>query len=219
MSALVTNKVISKKKRMRKAKLRPRTANAVKAIVRAEMAPLVEKKHFDTAFTSQAIDGTFSQFFDLSNIPQGTADTQRIGDKIYLESIQFKFMLQSPDNWSYTRVQLVQWNEDTAVANVSMGTTLQSATTIPRDLCSPIQIDKGSKFKILYDKLFSQVLSAETQDVSFSLFKNKGFKRVIEYGNSVTSGMSHIFLLVCSNSALVPHPTIDGWARLRYRDA
>lgn len=214
-----TFKTVNKKKRMKKAHLRPRTANAVKAIVKAAIAPIMEKKHFDTAFTSYGMDNSFSQFTDLSMIPQGVLDTQRIGDTVYIESIQFKFIVQSPDNWNYSRIQLIQWHEDTAFSNPSMAITLQSATTIPRDLVSPLQIDKNQKFTILYDKLFGQVAAAETQDISISLYKDKGFKRKLEFTNSSTTGMGHFFLLVSSNSNVVPNPTLDGWVRIRYRDA
>lgn len=206
-----------KKRKPRSKKLDRKTAQAVKNIVQAQLAPVIEKKHKDTSI-SVSNASTFNQYLNLTAITQGDSDTTRDGDRVTIDSIQLRFKLQCIDSTNVQRLVLVQWHEDTVLANAALSTILQYSSSIPNDIYSPYQIDKNSKFKVLWDRTFTQVLTQESDQISVNVFINKGFKKEIQFTNAASSGVGHIFLLYVSDSTVTAHPTIQGWARVRYYD-
>lgn len=141
----------------------------------------------------------------LNGIGQGTDYTQRIGRKVQLKSILFRFDIlqktQSAPDGDTARVMLIYDCQTNAAAPV-VGDILQTVNYL-----SPMNLNNRDRFKVLYDKFIPlNPMQTVTNPYGTPLRKNfKVFKKLKEemiFGNTsntvadITTGA--IFLLVIS---------------------
>lgn len=210
------NKQVSKKYKKKQQKM-PVNMRLLKALVNKTVQKNIETKYIDTF-----IDGTTGVVFGtalitrLSSIAQGTSDINRVGDRVLLNGLSFKFNCVAADAVNRMRVSIIRWQEDD-------GSTLPSNSQVYQNISSNIQSFfnydglKAGRFKVLYDK----VVDVELNNGDTQLYFHKTFnlkKAQIGFTGSL-SGRGHIYCIVNSDSGLTPHPSFDGLARLTYKDA
>lgn len=180
------------------------------------------QKNIETKFVDTSIDGTTGIIYGtaliqrITTIAQGTADINRVGDRVLLNGLSLKFNCVAGDTVNRVRVSVIRWQEDD-------GSVLPTNSSVYQGITSSIQAFfnydglKGGRFKVLYDK----IVDVETQNGDTQLFYHKTFnlkKAQIGFTGSV-SGRGHLYVIVNSDSAGIPHPTFDGLARVTYKDA
>jgi len=180
----------------------------------------VETKFVDTIFDSGVggiVSGTYI-FTRLTSTSQGLNDAaNRIGDTIKLKALQCRFNVVASDVTNRVRVTIIRWNEDD-------GFVSPTATQVYQNPLSTIQsyfnfdTMKMKKFDILYDR----VVDVEDQDhkqIQHKIYLSLKGRRV-QYNNaSSTVGTGHIYFIYSSDSAAIPHPSIDVYSRVTYKDA
>lgn len=146
--------------RLAPARLAPRTASAVKKIVKSQMNQVIETKVNDYYFTPLGnLTSIFhNTWFRLEDDPyylfQGTADseasgpTNRVGDTIYAKSVHFQISMASSPSFSTMQYRFV-------VLKLKSGTTLLSDITdhpqCPNRLMAPIDREQQSLMSVLHD--------------------------------------------------------------------
>ena len=192
-----------------------------------------EKKYADTTLTYTGVDSSGSvNLLNIPNIIEGVGDTDRIGQKITLKSINIKGQLTvghglTPDNFNQLRIMLVKYQ--------THGSTTPPISAIlqyhdPAVYTDEIQMNslykKNStfKFKILYDKvhLLGYKLAAANNTHTFT---PKRFK----ISHKVTNGDLHYTdvanptgwtyaLMYFSDSSAVNNPSISFVSRVTFVD-
>lgn len=194
-----------------------------------------EKKYYDIINTSAGplawSDG--GNIFDITSIPQGTTDITRIGDKIMLNSIEIRYMLQSTFSANPTiydqfyRLILFKWYDDSGPTTEDILET--SATAI--GIISVYDHDRKPKRKILLDEMVSATITKE-----FTTFRNTAIHknffvdlkkrsrriREVAFEASTVNGIGKIYMLIISNIPLASIPgngmTWRIYTRLNYTD-
>jgi hypothetical protein len=178
-------------------------------------------RNTETKFIDTAIDGTTGIVFgtalivNLSQMTQGTADTQRIGDRVKLKALNLKYNCIATDASNRMRVTIIRWKEDSS-------SSVPSNTQVYQNLFNTIQTFfqydgiKSGKFEVLYDKCEDIELS----NGNLQIYRHKYMKlnKFLGFTGS-TSAKGHIYCIVNSDSGVIPHPSFDGIARLTYKDS
>lgn len=214
----------NKKKRGRRNNnaLSRKQARAVKAIVEAELEDVTELKFNDRIYTLGLTVAPL--IYDLtSTIVLGTNGYDRIGLDIELKSIWFKFQLGLADTFNYMRIIFFQWYDDVSAAFPAWDDIFQyPAAGNPvnvSDFMSPYGLNKGKdrSFKVL--KNIELILDNDNPAQIITGYIDKGFRKSINFGTASTLGNNHIFMMVVSDSAAIPDPTLEGVTRLRFTDS
>lgn len=210
----------------------PRKKNNVRAIVRQELNKKIETKeieydHTDIAGYSLAdVSYGTSSFVSrpLDGITQGVGDAQRIGTKITLRGMYFRFALQSKTAYANFRLMVVtpkgdKIEESTTSAFIQqlLSNTASSAT----QYLAPVDTDL---YKVHYDKYM--LLREEyngTTAYPMTRFATRflKFNKPITYVPGSTSALNQIFFVAISDNATsLSYPgAVAGFLRLYYQDA
>jgi hypothetical protein len=185
-------------------------------------------KYFDTV---TGLDTTTSsgKVTNLSAIPQGASISNRVGDEIYLESIEFamniQFIVTAAGSASALRLILFQYYLDTSLASASASTVLQY-TAQPYALASPFNMTnlRQENFGIIWEQLFPLAGNVNTANGvgnygPTSTFIRKVFpiKRRLRYDAAATTGNGHLYLLAVTDSSTAG-PTYSWVSRVNYSD-
>jgi len=158
-----------RKRRASKKKSATLTRADVNLIVNRKFAQTLEKKFFDATFAFSA--GTAAGQFpssdgwieDLSDMTQGVGITQRVGDRIAPTSLEFRWLIFTPNaagliTGLFFRMVIFIWT-----AAPTIGDILTSGTTPFENLISPFTHNTKENRKILFDQtilLFDSFSSA-----------------------------------------------------------
>ncbi len=187
-----------------------------------------EKKFFDTALTDAAVAATMT-INNLTIIPEGNGESDRIGRKITLKSVSILYSLVLPGATGATissdtvRCMLVQ-DTQTNGAQFTATQLIDTDTMISFN-----NLANSSRFKVLYKAEYKlRSIGGAPSGAAFILSEDQKFLRFtkainipIEYDNSATTG---VITSVRSNNlywvtqAEGGHCTATGNARVRYTD-
>lgn len=155
----------------------------------------------------------------LTDIGQGTTDQQREGDQLTIRSIEVNWSwngssLTTPDQSNIGRIIVFQW----------FPATVPSAANILADLTpayvtlSPYNHDSRFQFKILLDKKSPISLNGPSVTYNRRYIKG-GMKRKIQYiaGSSVVAA-NMIYVLMVSDSGVIPDPIGTYAIKVNYSD-
>jgi len=136
-----------RKRRASKKKSATLTRADVNLIVNRKFAQTLEKKFFDATFAFSA--GTAAGQFpssdgwieDLSDMTQGVGITQRVGDRIAPTSLEFRWLIFTPNaagliTGLFFRMVIFIWTAD---GTPTIGDILTSGTTPFENLISPLR--------------------------------------------------------------------------------
>lgn len=177
-------------------------------VVNKTLNKRIEKKWYDLSINHAAT--TAGALYDItSSIQQGTANGQRVGDKIKAISAFMRVTVDGQDSpGNLTRVMIVQGKKVLALS----------------DMPSIHGAINSDKMKILYDRLTFQEPATGTAGNKYcSILENEIFLRsTIDFqSNTGTLGdtVNGIYLYTVSDSLAPTHPGVAGFIRIKYRDA
>jgi len=180
-----------------------------------------EPKYFDFLSVANSI-GAGSTFFGLVGIPQGVAQSQRVGDFIQPLRLLFNFSLYTANTDIITTVRLIfiRWRPSDIVAPV-IANILE--TPASANVLSHFNFQLQESYDVLWDRYFSAsgLATAPTVASNFGgnhlnipLKKNPE----IDFGLGLQSSVNAIYLIAISDSSLAPFPQLNFNARLYYED-
>jgi len=204
-----------RKRRASKKKSATLTRADVNLIVNRKFAQTLEKKFFDATFAFSA--GTAAGQFpssdgwieDLSDMTQGVGITQRVGDRIAPTSLEFRWLIFTPNaagliTGLFFRMVIFIWTAD---GTPTIGDILTSGTTPFENLISPFTHNTKENRKILFDQtilLFDSFSSAvrttnnnSTGKVVIPLGKFQNKWGPVRYDAAGTTGQRKIWWLDC----------------------
>lgn len=191
---------------------------AVKKYVKGQLKKRIERKFTNRVFNlSPDTTGTISKFMDTEPAP-GTSDIQRIGDRIRLTSLDFRYTLIHSDGTNFTRIILFQWKDDDSNYTPVVNDVILAGGNA---LVSPIRHDqrKAGMINVLMDRVHSQSDSGSNAAIFRRKFFTRGFGREVQFINGTQKGVNNIYMLTISDSGAAPHPTLDAFMRLNYTDS
>lgn len=169
---------------------------------------------------TQGVTG-YSDLLDLES-----TSSHRIGNTIIPVAIQMNYTINCADSYNVFRVILFQWlinsDESPTVGDIVMGTGTANSTL------QMYNYHNKNNYKILYDQ--THILSTNAgnnytvvRHVRIPNSKLK-IKRWVyegdnENGFSAKLQKGGIYYMLCSDSTIVPHPTINWSCRLLFTDA
>lgn len=190
-------------------------ARKVKKVINA----VAEKKYHDIQAGTQSPD-TSGVVVDLSAVPQDTTvsgDTVRVGDEIYIRSLQIRGNIIDADSYNAVRVIVFQWLMDTSIAGAAptVANILQSIAGGYGTLSS-FNHDSHTQYRILYDKVFLP----DTDDPIkyFKFYCSKFYRKKISFTAGGTGAANKLYLLLISDSSVASHPRVDYVTRLNFTD-
>lgn len=145
--------------------------------------------------------------YELTDIDQGDTQYTRTGNSIFVTGFYFRGYLTCADTTNLVRVIMYIPKDPSSVLAPSPQSNLDM------DVCT-----------IIYDKLFTLAYQQDTHQRILIIKKkfNRGRKRGIhvqyEDGTGTNVTKNKIMLYFVSDSAAVSDPTIDGQARLYFKD-
>lgn len=192
-------------------------------LIKQTTVKLAEKKYrLSTSNGGQTVDAT-GTVTCISNIPQGDSDEERIGDQIYLRSIEVMWDAVVYDTYNFLRLMIIQWfpqvTDTSGTSPISIANNiLFDGTSDVENYNMPYYHDNRYQFRVLYDKTITvNTDMPATRRHHFHI--TKGFKRKIQYyGSSTTNGMNQIFVIKISDSTAASHPTINSAFKLNFSD-
>lgn len=204
-------KFLGKKKTFKRQKI------ATKKYVNFKLAKTVETKYVDTVVNLNP-DQSYSMN-RITNISQGTADAaQRVGDRINLRKLFFDLEFNAADVTNQFRLIIIMWKVNSAYRVPQDGDILAHITTNLDHLHSHFNWDNRDQFRVLYNKTFSLCSSSPTQ--CKNMRKKISLKgKHIEFTAAGTDAVNHIYFYIVSDSGATPHPTMQGYFRITYKDA
>jgi hypothetical protein len=114
----------------RKARNTQASPGQVKSIVHQILKSTSELKYFDT-YEATTGSSTTVGFAELSLVPQGPAQSQRVADTMWLQHIDFRFSVNAANGavFSHMRLFLFIWKENTLAAVPTSATIFTAAAS------------------------------------------------------------------------------------------
>lgn len=199
--------------------LKPVKRGEVGTIVSHKIATLEEKKYIDISDITTFFNSGYVR--DLSPIPQGVSQGQRVGDKVNWATLEFRavFNLSITTDTSIRCIIFMHKQNSfnfipTAASPVPTAAYLGSATATS----FPYDIENKKNVKILYDS--GPMVPRNSSTGSIVIKKTISLKNVKSIFNpATTSGTNKIFLLFYGDGALINACGVAYVSRLWYRDA
>lgn len=182
------------------------------------MARMVEKKAVDYTFSS-GVSGVSNSgiLFDGTSITQGVLRTNRVGGQISPHALYIKGFVNadSTDAQNTVRVLVFQWNDTTAPTTSDVFESGYQATIAPYRWSN-----SGTRLKILYDKSFISYHTGDTwrREVNFRLPFPKSLQTRYSGPGAGDGVAGRIYVMMISDSSLLPHPTCVLTSRLVFTD-
>lgn len=181
--------------------------------------PVGQIKYYDSSIFAAL--GTTPGYQDLTNIPQGSAQQQRVADTIFVDRIEVRstFEQATSDVYNVCRNIIFAWKPNTA--SLTPGTTSIIEDPVTFIVWSPLNYEGRQEYHIIKDMLFPIVgttsaptnITAVTQIYTLRMKNHR-----VQYNKGVTTGTNHIFWMNLTTSAIAPHPMYNVVFRVWYRD-
>lgn len=184
-----------------------RLSNLQKKEVKNLINKAEEKKWFETNFASGQDVTTTMTIQNLTNIAQGDAMTERIGDKIRLRYVNARGYLKggasSATNTVYkARILLILWKDDSTTNAPTVSQLLEDITD--PDSHFNMDVNKRRKFKVLYDRIYKfQKVGSTAGVINPRIYFHKKFKKPIylNFTDGTTAGKNCVYLCLMSDNA------------------
>ena len=194
--------------------------NEVKRMVKRAINYGKEKKHYDLNFEDIDVIDTGNTAL-LTGVTNEDSDTTRIGDRITMQSLEYKFRVVPQATASKMRLVLLQWKQDSSNAP-TLSTLFEQGGTYTLGFDNWDEM-KSNAHQILFDRTYNLAGSASNGARYITgrvkLFGKKIPKKQIQFDNSASSGWDHIYAIVFSDKATSGGPLLDYSSRLIYTDA
>lgn len=177
----------------------------------------IEEKILDTSAASAAFDQT-GTVTPVSQIVQGLDFTNRVGDSIKLQYVQFHYRIFKNPTATQTVVRIILFRDnDCQGATPAIGDLLQATGTAVAPLTFRDFLNR-KRFAILHDKLSTVNSTGEsTFTVSFETAHEGHILFLGTAANAASQGKGSMFVAVVSDESLNT-PTIAFQCRLVFTD-
>ena len=153
--------------------------------------------------------------FQIASIPQGITNTERIGNSVDLLSSNFRFMWALADTgYNNCRIALVKTRKP--VSNLS---SIFEATSFAAFGGIYAAWDYDTVQKVYLDN--NTALNQQVSGLRVHSFKKKYVKHpeTLKFSDTTaTSQLDNIYIVVVTDSAVLPHPRLNLIVRTRYTD-
>jgi len=191
--------------------------------IRAALVRTIELKWWTQVKTSTAADYN-GAIYDLSLVAQGDTDQTRDGDRLRLESIEFRLDVQANVLLSLFRVVIFQYfGADTPiVSNVFL--TVGQAEIVHAPIHKDIFASKGGALgRVLHDEVLqvdsNGTVALGTAKRLLHVMLKGGFRPNVQFQNTTTTGTNKIYVAVCSDRVTTSLPLFRFYSELRFTDA
>lgn len=210
--------MVIRKRRYLKKRFFRKKKNYVPKSYKRYVAKAINKKaefKYHTAYYNPSSIPNNGTVTNLTNIPQGLLDTERVGDQIRLATITFRYVVQLGDNFNFLRVIFFQFKNNNALPP-SVSAILNG--TSPTYL-SQYSVDNNQTYQILYDRTH-RLDTDDPAKVIIGKCNMKYCKRKLQFtAGSATVGTGMIYALAISDSSASPHPSVTGEINFWYTDS
>lgn len=195
-----------------------------------EMRSFVERKFIDT-YLPNTITSTV-QLFSSTVIPQGVAQSQRVGERIVIVEYEveiivnygFASSLFAQDIFDNLRISHIRWKPSTILAVPSGNIVYENTPSF--GVMSPFNVEGKPNFTVLEDfnpwvTGYYDSTAVGAVPTSKSLWKIRFRKKCnhpIIFSTASNTGAGHLYFLFFSDSTLAPHPSIQFMVRIWYTD-
>lgn len=198
------------------------TLPQVKVVVQRMISGQKEMKYNDVQ-ASTTSDGATGNIVALTDIVQGQADTQRIGDTIQIKNIEYRFSWNASDAFNFGRLIMFRWKPFYGSTTPSVTKILQQLGSASTGVYSPLTHDQRDQFEVLLDvttKGMTGVYEVPSQMFRGRWTGPKSAKSNTQYlAGSTTNVSNGIYILHCTDSLVVTHPGFNYYFRVNYQDA
>lgn len=168
---------------------------------------------------------TTGVMYQITTIPQGDTDITRDGDRLYLKKIYMRGeLMANTDTYNFVRLILFQWKPTVSPATVSE--ILLDGPSGSPDTLSHYSHDHRQNYRILYDKVMKVIGPASAAATPNTAATVRNFAGVIypklhqlQYLGGTTNGTSQVYMLIISDSNVVPHPTLNLNFKMMFTDS
>lgn len=228
-----------KKNYRRNVKLNKRQKKEVKALISRD----IEIKNY--VYQTPLTGITSTPYFDdlTSYITLGDTYNQRTGSEITLKAIKFRWEADAnggsfSDSYNHVRVVVFRW-APTNIGNAAPTQTQSSGYLFDNAgtpyILAPFDWVNRHKYHILYDKTitlaptwsFDSAGGLTGNQSKHSYYMSKPItisgkrlgKKLVTYDEAASTGTNHIYIAVCSDSTVNPHPECRFVIQMLYGDA
>lgn len=182
----------------------------IRTVAKSVINKQAELKYHDDSNASAPDWSGYLQCASL--IPAGSSDTTRVGDQLFMTSMDVRQNVVLGDSTNMLRIIYFIWKlESTPVAGDILASTLLNTVDAP---LSHYHKDGRTNFVVLSDRTYT--LSGN-RTIMTSHFTRKLNKNLYLNGGG-TSGKNHVWMLTISDSSAVTHPSLVSNCRIRFRD-
>lgn len=209
-----------KRKRNKRQNVDPKIASAVAVLERRRMRNDKEIKYFDT-YLSATNSTTTVGYQQLTTIPQGVGQSNRLGDTVWLQKVDVRVNLTTAntDIFSTMRWGIFHWKQNTASVTPGATSIYESAATF--GTLSPANFQGRQYYDLVLDRIENMVGTAGAPTTSSQVISGYSvnlLNRRLDFEVGATTGTGHIYFVNYSDSALVPHPVYTMHWRVWYYD-
>lgn len=202
---------------------RYRRHNYVQSEVKRELKTLIgvpERKWFNITRSVQQAD-QLGIITNLSTIPQGVGDSERIGDTVSLHSFFIRYKITCHPTAPLPcllRILIFRWTQDDLPVPSNI---LEDVAGIQTNCLQPINKNYGKSIHVLYDKLHTLSPTGSNAIVSRKKFKHAGYQ--IEFNTAatvpaLTPTSNGTYLMFLTDANPVNTPFVSWVNRLTYTD-
>jgi len=210
----------------------------VQKMIKSSLASHEEIKYYVFGFTATSVLNT-GFVVPITQVTQGIAHNQRLGDRIRPVSLSLRFelvasantLLAAADQWNSVRIIVFRWYDDSTPAFPVTNDILIAGTSTFRTL-APYNRSESPRYKILSDKVYKlentpvwngaatlyEIGPGSTRNVEM-MFNGKIINHLMEFENSAITGSNQVFLLAVSDSSFTPHPQMSLDMELGFTDS
>jgi len=191
-------------------------------VVRREEKRARELKFFDTSQSAVNLAAGAS-INVLSGIPQGAAQSQRVGDSVLIDHCQYTYAIVqlNADIYSDSRVIIFQWHPNSTLTSTPVLADILPNTAAV-GLYSAYNWQYRNQYTILHDELWSMsgltTAPTSTSAISKLNIRIHPRKKKIVFAPGAITGSGLLWLLTISDSAAAPFPLFSIQFRTVYTD-
>jgi len=200
--------------RLRRASRPEKLTTMVRQEVIRQVRRGAETKVFD-GFTGSTVSSAGS-LNTMSVIPLGTSANTRIGNEVDNVSgeITFQSTVGLGDKYNLLRYIVFQWHNDNASLAPVVSSILDVDLATPYACLNPYAWSGRKEYTILVD--VKHIVDETAEQICVSKHKYKA--KPLTFSTGLTTGVNMIYLLVISDSNIVPNPAYAYVNRLYFKD-
>ncbi len=171
-----------------------------------------------TIFISGDISATtLAAFIPLSDIAKGDNHDERDGNQIRPISLRLMYEVITADQSNLVRVLVLVWKSNTIDVFPTDEVVLQEPATVSP--LSPYNYSRNIKdFTVIYDRTHSVNQFGNGSEMGhINLFKSK-LPATIKFEETGINGTGKLFIMLMSDSGIVPHPVVKFGGTFKYID-